>query len=256
MTVVGSDPTPRSSLERAAKVLDTFNGASSLTLTEVTRRTGLPRSTTHRMLEKLVAMHWLTRDANSYRVGLRMFELGSLVSHEHQARKASLPFLHELHRATGLIVHFAVRDGADVVHLERIGGRALSASGRIGGRLPANCTSLGKVLLAYGGDQPASVSTELVGLTARSITDPRVLQVELARVRQRGYAVSRDEAVVGVSCLAVPVRGPHQAAVGAISVGGPTASFQPDLVVASVREAAQRTYRQIHLTQTDARLAR
>ena len=242
MAIAGSEVTPRSSLERAARVLDVLNGAGPLTLTEVVRRSGLPRSTTHRMLEKLVDMHWLTRDANTYRVGLRMFELGSLVSQEHQARKASLPFLHELHRATGLVVHLAVRDGVDVVHLERIGGRPLSPIGRIGGRLPANCTSLGKVLLAYG-ERLAPESTPLVRLTARSITDPAALQEELARVRERGYAVSRDEAVVGVSCLAVPVRGPHEAAVGAISVGGPTSSFRPDMVVASVREAAQRTYR-------------
>ena len=122
MTSEGDACTPSAVIDRISLVLDAFDGPGRLWLAQVVRRTGLPRSSAHRMLERLVQLRWLRRHGRDYELGMRLVELGSLAVHQDRLHSAAQQYLHELHRATGLVVHMAVLDGADVVYLEKIAG--------------------------------------------------------------------------------------------------------------------------------------
>ena len=107
-----SEPeTPSAVIDRVSLVLDAFDGPGRLTLAQIVRRTGLPRSSAHRMLERLVQLRWLRRNGRDYELGMRLVELGSLAVHQDRLHRAAIPLLHDLHRATGLVVHLAVLDG-------------------------------------------------------------------------------------------------------------------------------------------------
>ncbi|NKY55206.1 IclR family transcriptional regulator [Nocardia flavorosea] len=195
----GTAATPSAILDRISLVLDAFDGRESLGLAEVVLRTGLPRSSAHRMLDRLVGLRWLRREGRSYSLGIRLVELGSLAVHQDRIHAASGEHLHHLYRATGLVVHLAVLDGDDVVYLDKIGGRlAAHVPTRVGGRLPAAQTALGKALLAFnGGNRP-----------------------EDTRIRDLGYAAERNNAVPGFGCIAAPI-GPLGEATTAVSICGP-----------------------------------
>jgi len=174
--------TPSAVIDRVSLVLEAFDGPGRLTLAQLVRRTGLPRSSAHRMLERLVALRWLRRSGRDYELGMRLVELGSLAVHQDRLHRAASPLLHELHRATGLVVHLAVLDGPDVVYLEKIGDRMVAAiPTRVGGRQPAQCTAVGKAMLA------TAARADVVDLSSRrtrhSISTPAQLAQQLAKVR-------------------------------------------------------------------------
>ena len=217
--------TPSAVIDRISLVLDAFEGPGRLTLAQIVRRTGLPRSSAHRMLERLVQLRWLRRSGRDYELGMRLVELGSLAVHQDRLVRAAAPLLGELHRATGLVVHLAILDGPDVVYLDKIGapmsaGRA-GLPTRVGGRQPAHCTAVGKAILAYC-DQDAEVDLR-VRKTKYSISSSSQLAVELAKVRAHGVAFEREESLLGFGCVAAPIGNPGEAmeAVAAVSVCGP-----------------------------------
>jgi len=117
--------TPTAVIDRVSLVLEAFDGPGRLTLAQLVRRTGLPRSSAHRMLERLVALRWLRRSGRDYELGMRLVELGSLAVHQDRLHRAATPLLHELHRATGLVVHLAVLDEA-VRNTKTISGRPVA----------------------------------------------------------------------------------------------------------------------------------
>jgi DNA-binding IclR family transcriptional regulator len=217
--------TPSAVIDRISLVLDAFDGPGRLTLAQIVRRTGLPRSSAHRMLERLVQLRWRRRSGRDYELGMRLVELGSLAVHQDRLVRAAAPLLGELHRATGLVVHLAILDGPDVVYLDKIGapmsaGRA-GLPTRVGGRQPAHCTAVGKAILAYC-DQDAEVDLR-VRKTKYSISSSSQLAVELAKVRAHGVAFEREESLLGFGCVAAPIGNPGEAmeAVAAVSVCGP-----------------------------------
>ena len=225
MTSQADTCTPSAVIDRISLVLDTFDGPGRLSLAQVVRRTGLPRSSAHRMLERLVQLRWLRRHGRDYELGMRLVELGSLAVHQDRLVRAAAPLLGELHRATGLVVHLAILDGPDVVYLDKIGapmsaGRA-GLPTRVGGRQPAHCTAVGKAILAYC-DQDAEVDLR-VRKTKYSISSSSQLAVELAKVRAHGVAFEREESLLGFGCVAAPIGNPGEAmeAVAAVSVCGP-----------------------------------
>src|SRR5581483_3669858 len=212
--------TPSAVLDRLSLVLDTFDGPGRLTLAQIARRTGLPRTSAHRMLDRLVQLRFLRRNGRDYELGMRLVELGSLAVHQDRLHRAASPLPHELHRVTGLVVHLAVLEGTDVVYLEKIGDRLTTAiPTRVGSRQPAHCTAVGKAVLAYGEHELRSID-ELAARTRYSITTHAHLTTELARVRAHGVAFDREESLVGYGCVAAPV-GPPGRAVAAVSVCGP-----------------------------------
>ena len=213
--------TPSAVIDRIALVLDAFDGPGRLSLAQVVRRTGLPRSSAHRMLEKLVQLRWLRRQGRDYELGMRLVELGSLAVQQDRLHRAAQPFLHELHCATGLVVHLAVLDGADVVYLEKIAG-ALGAAvpTRVGGRQPAHCTAVGKVLLAYS-DPDRLEAFDLFGPQDQILDfhPPTVDRGTGGDTISRGR-IRASESVAGFGCVAAPI-GDAGEPMAAVSVCGP-----------------------------------
>ncbi|MEA3528321.1 IclR family transcriptional regulator [Nocardia sp. CDC186] len=203
-------------------ILEAFDGATpTLTLVELSERTGLPRSTVHRILDQLVRLRWLAHAPGGYRLGLRTLELGGLAADHNEIRDAVSPLLHDVCLQTGMVGHLGVLDGHDVLYLDKIGGRiAASVPTRLGGRMPAHSTALGKALLATLDPSivEASFRDRLPQLTARTLADRSELHRELGRIRNRqGVAVDNEESVPGITCVAVPIRG-RGAAVAAVSL--------------------------------------
>ncbi|CAM3484742.1 IclR family transcriptional regulator [Mycobacterium colombiense] len=240
--------TPTAVIDRISLVLDAFDGPGRLTLAQIVRRTGLPRSSAHRMLERLVQLRWLRRSGRDYELGMRLVELGSLAVHQDRLVRAATPLLGELHRATGLVVHLAVLDGGDVVYLEKIGDQMAGViPTRVGGRQPAHCTAIGKAILAYRGEDPRRNGQD--GLAARltkySISTTPQLAAELAKVRAHGVAFEREESVLGFGCVAAPIGGPGEA-VAAVSVCGPMNRMRFDQrLAAPVRMTAMGIWRNV-----------
>src|SRR5258708_35535676 len=149
---------PSSMVDRVVLILSVFERSSeALTAGQVSVRSGIPRSSVQRILQQLVSARWLKRHDDGYALGLRMFEIGSLVSHRSRITSVARPIIHELRGRTGHVVHLAVLDQQDVVYLDKVGGAfADTLPSRVGGRFPAHCTAVGKALLAYSPLAPVS----------------------------------------------------------------------------------------------------
>ncbi|MGW1783278.1 IclR family transcriptional regulator [Streptomyces sp. NPDC002143] len=228
-------------LEKAALILDAFSPSGKpYRLSELSERTGLPKPTVHRLAADLVRLGWLERTGPQYRLGAKLFELGSLVPHRLDLRETALPFLQDLFEATRETVHLGVREGMDVVYLERIHGHeALQLPSRIGGSLPLTCTGVGKALLAFSGAELTEevLSRPLPSLTPYSITEPGRLRMALEKIQVSGLAYEEQEAALGVSCIAAPVFA-GGATVAALSVAVPRSRFSPAQLAPAVRTAA------------------
>jgi DNA-binding IclR family transcriptional regulator len=238
-------------LWKAFDVLGAFSHRRRvLTLAEISRYSGLPRSTVHRVLAMLIEVGAVEQVPGGYQVGLRMFSLGVLPP-EAALREAALPHLEELHRVTGQTLHLAILRGPDVVYLEKLlpRGSSVVMPSVIGDRMPATCTGVGKVLLAYASadERAAALAGPLPRRTARSLGTLDQLLRELDAIRGRGYALDREEAAVGVACVAVPVlagagvsgvAGDAGRAVAAISVSYPATAGSGQSLVGPLRETA------------------
>src|SRR5246127_4817475 len=247
MSATVETATPSAVIDRISLVLDAFDGPGRLTLAQLVRRTGLPRSSAHRMLERLLQLRGLRRSGRDYELGMRLVELGSLAVHQDRLVRAATPLLAELHRATGLVVHLAVLDGADVVYLEKVGDRMIGGlAARFGARQPAHCTAVGKAILAYS-DEDAAVDLQ-ARKTKYSIASSSQLAVELAKVRAHGVAFEREESLLGFGCVAAPIGNPGEAteAVAAVSVCGPVNRMTFDQrLAAPVRVTAMGIWRNV-----------
>ncbi|MEU1404970.1 IclR family transcriptional regulator [Streptomyces sp. NPDC005728] len=228
-------------LDKAALILESFTpSGESYRLSELSERTALPKPTVHRLAADLVRLGWLERSGHHYRLGAKLFELGSLVPRRRDLRETALPFLQDLFEATRETVHLGVREGMEVVYLERIHGHeALQLPSRIGGGLPLTCTGVGKALLAFSGPELTEevLSSPLPSLTPHSITDPGRLRMALEKIQVSGLAYEEQEAALGVSCIAAPVFA-GGATVAALSVAVPRSRFRPAQLAPAVRTAA------------------
>jgi DNA-binding IclR family transcriptional regulator len=243
---------PVSMIERMTLLLDLFDAATPrLTLAELSERSGLPRSTTHRILDQLVSLRWLEHSGTSYVLGLRALELGGLAVAHHEVRKVAAPLLAELHQRTGAVASLAVLDRKDVVFVDRH-GRGLSSDGvtRVGGRAPAHATAVGKAMLAWVDERSlAAVYGERLGTrTQHTLTTFEALRHELALVRSRhGLAFDREELTPGSIAVAVAIRGSGRAS-GAIQLSGDPRKVSLDRLTPYVAVAARKGSRVLHPT--------
>ena len=219
----GADQAP-SILSKAFDLLRAFNPHERvMTLSELARASGLPKSTVHRLLVRLIELNAIEPHRSGYKLGLGLLQLGSMTPAGYM-RELAMPYLAHLHRWSGHTVHLGVLRQFDVVYLEKLATtETRSTIATVGARLPAHCTALGKALLAHENldDLANFLPSPLSMMTARSITDVGSLIVELRKVRVEGVARERDEAQVGLSCVGAPVV-MHGFAVAAVSVGFPS----------------------------------
>jgi DNA-binding IclR family transcriptional regulator len=224
---------------RLEAILASFDGCDhALGLSEISHRVGLPKSTVHRLANQLCAVGWLERNSGGYRVGLRLLELGSVALQRTGLRETAFKHLHSLALRTGLVVHLGILDHGEVVYLDRVATTRVSLPTRVGGREPAYCTALGKVMLAFA--DPASQASALAGMRRRTeftVVEPRAIQAALDSARQTGIAYDREEAYQGLGCVASPIRCGSRV-IGALSVTGPIARIRAHSLVHEVRNTA------------------
>lgn len=228
---------------RVLRVLGAFSAEHpDLSLSEISRRTGLPLATAYRLVGELLAWGALERDARGrYRVGLRLWEVAALAPRGLRLREIAMPFLEDLYEATHENVQLAVLDGGDVVYLERISGRnAVRVRTRVGGRWPAHTTGVGLVLLAYAPAeaQERYLAGPLAAFTAKTIAEPERLRRELAEVRRQGFAVSDGQVTLDALSVAAPVRDGENEVVAALSIVVRAGERGPATLAPAVRTAA------------------
>lgn len=204
-------------------LLDAYTeGRGAFTLSELSRRTGLPLTTTHRLAGELERWGGLERgEDGKFRIGLRMVELAALCPRGAGLRDIALPFMQDLYEATHQNVQLAVRDGTDGVYIERITGRhAIEVRTRVGAHWPLHATGVGLVLLAFAPPalQEAVLAAPLRRFTAYTITDPAELRRVLAEVRKTGLSVSDRQIDDDAYSVGAPVTGPDGSCVAALSI--------------------------------------
>jgi IclR family acetate operon transcriptional repressor len=240
-------------LLRGLAVLEALAAGPDLSLSEVARRTALPVSTAHRLLETLRRRGFVQAvDGGRYRVGLRAFEVGVSFLRSQRLPEVARPVMVALVDRVRETANLAVRDGAEAVYVLQVeSDRMLRLFAQPGARHPLYCTGVGKVLLAW---EPEDLVRVLLGpgplprFTPRTLTHPDDVVRHLRLVRSRGYAVDREERETGVRCVAAPVRDASGRVVAALSVSAP-ASRLPNhripRVAATVVSAAHRISRQL-----------
>lgn len=245
-------PEPPSILNKAFDLLRAFNPHERvMTLSELARASDLPKSTVHRLLARLVDLGVVEHHRSGYKIGLGLLQLGAGTPAGYM-RDIALPHLAQLHRWSSATVHFAVLRQFDVVYLEKLAGPGSRASlTNVGSRLPANCTAIGKAMLAYEDLEELAdfLPSPLPGLTPRSITDVAQLIGELRKVRDEGIAREADEAQLGLACVAAPIV-MNGFAVGAVSLG-----FHAELPPPRKVEEALRVTTMRIVAELDAGLA-
>ena len=217
-----------SSVANAILLMKTFSDEDSeLGISVLAERLGLAKSTVHRLAMTLVDAGMLeqNKETGKYRLGLSVFELGSLVRRRIDITLEAKPWLMTLREQTGETVDLSILDRGGVVCVNFLESKRMNRiASSIGVRKPAHCTAEGKALIAF---RPAAVIERLIseGLerrTAHTIVDPAALQEELAAVRAQGYATDDEEYELGMRGIAAPIRDDTGRSVAAVGVAGPT----------------------------------
>jgi DNA-binding IclR family transcriptional regulator len=252
-------PTPAdcpSILAKAFDLLRAFNAQERvMTLSEISRSSGLPKSTVHRLLPRLIEFGAIEVHRNGYMLGLGLLELGVTTPAGHM-RDLALPHLTELHARTGLTVRLAVLRQFDVVYLEKLSSRPGRDDGpRIGSRYPAHCTAIGKVLLARESltELRVLLPRQLARMTSRTVTDADELLAQLRVIRDVGVGTEFEEARPGIACTAAPVT-VNGYAVGAISLAYSPETALPTSLVHALRSTATAVARDVSRSVADGRL--
>lgn len=215
-------------IKKAVDLLRLFSHESpTLTFAEIQKRSGLKKTTAYRLLLTLEETGLLERDPETrgYRLGVALFELGSVVMSQMELRKLSRPVLERLARETGETAYLLVRDGYEALCLERVEGtrflRSLFLD--VGKRMPLHMGAGPRVLLAWCSSQEVDEVISVKGLVAwtpNTIVDPEALRKDLALVREQGYALSLEDVTPAAAALGMPVFDHRGQVVGAISISG------------------------------------
>jgi DNA-binding IclR family transcriptional regulator len=221
-------------LERMVALLDGLaQQPDPVSLKDLSARTGLHPSTAHRILNDLVWARFVDRvEPGTYQLGMRLLELGNLVKARLNVRDAAMGPMRELHRVTAQPVNLSIRQADEIVYIERaVSERSgMQVVRAVGGRAPLHLTSVGKLFLAADSGRAIQgyvARTGLAGHTRNSITDPALLERELALVRARGYARDNEELELGVRCIAAGIRDDSGQLVAGLSISAP-ADFVQD----------------------------
>jgi len=234
-----------SAVSRVVAVLSAFEvGDGPLGISELARRTGLPKSTMHRLVNEMSQQGLLDRvsEPSAFRLGMRVFEFGETANSQRHLRDIAIPYMADLREATGQTVHLAVVDGTDVVYIQILRSKdAPRLPSRIGGRVPAHATAVGKAILAFADEGTINRVIEhgLATVGPRTITAPGILLRQLARIRSTGVAYDLEESAPGGVCAASPVLDRNGRAVAAISVSGWSGRLNVRRIGPAVRTAAR-----------------
>ena len=230
MSTPRPDPGFSQSIERGLAILSSFKPTRPLIgVSELAREVELGRSTTHRYVATLKSLGYLEQDpvTRKYRLGPRVIDLGFSAINSMELRAISAPYLQRLSDETGYTANMSILDDTDIIYIERCrsakkGPREIELDLHVGSRLPAYCTAMGKVLLAYLPDEDRDARLDRVQLKPHgpnTVTDRAALVAELEEVRATGIAVNNEEITYGIRAIAAPVRGRSGNVVAAVGFG-------------------------------------
>ena len=256
-----------SSVANSIRLIKAFSDDEyEIGISNLAKRLGLAKSTVHRLASTLIDAGMLEQNSENgrYRLGLSLFELGSLVRRKMDVSSEAKPYLKMLREKTGETVHLAILDQASVLFINNLESEhAVRMSVNVGVRAPAHCTAVGKALLAF--QAADAVETVLAGAfetrTAKTISNATDLRQDLATVRARGYAIDDEELELGLRCIAAPIRDHSGNVVAATSVAGPAqrmtkkalSAFAPDVIAAADAISARLGYQPLRFAPLQRR---
>ncbi|HMZ12000.1 MAG TPA: IclR family transcriptional regulator, partial [Plasticicumulans sp.] len=232
-------------IDRLARLLDAIAANNNpVSLKVLSAETGLHPSTAFRILASLAEHGFVERSSSGhYRLGVKLLQLGSRVQGRLDIRREARPIMEWLRNETGETVNLIVREGDEVVYVERVvPNRMMRVEQMIGGRAPLHVTAVGKLFLAEGGAEACleyAARTGLPSCTPHSITDPTALWRSVKNALQQGYALDDQEAELGVGCIGVPIRDSTNHIVAGISVSAPI-ERRREVWVTLIRQAGEK----------------
>ncbi|MCX7242174.1 MAG: IclR family transcriptional regulator [Burkholderiales bacterium] len=245
-------------IERMFTLIDVLaSREEAISLKEISERAGLHPSTTHRILNDLATGRYVDRPLpGSYRLGMRLLELGNLVKARLNVRDAAVGPMRELHKLIQQPVNLSMRQGDEIIYVERAYSErsGMQVVRAIGGRAPLHLTSVGKLFLAT--DDPErlrayAARTGLKGHTKNSITQLETLERELSKVRQYGQANDNEELELGVRCMAAGIYDDQNKLVGGLSISAPS-SRMDDNWLPKLKETARQISQTLGYRPSDA----
>lgn len=256
------EPRFSQSLERGLAILSCFSADRPVRgIADLADELGMSRSTTHRYVVTLVALGYLEQDAQrKYRLGLRVTDLGMSALNSMSLREHAHPYLEDLRRETNFTVNLAILDGSEVLYVDRVrasraGQHKIDFDLHAGSRLPAYCTALGKLLLAYLPEEEQRAvlaSLKLTKTGPNTITSKKTLKAELESIHDEGIAVDDEEIAPDIQAIAVPVRSSGGEVIAAVNLAAARSmitvdelvvSLSPHLIATASRISARLGYR-------------
>jgi DNA-binding IclR family transcriptional regulator len=215
------------SLHKMSRILACFGAQNpTLGLQDIHERTGFPKATTHRLLSTMKEIGFVeqARGRDRYRLGLKLFELGSLFLANLDLHREAQPFVDRLAKISGEVVHLCIFDGLDAVFVDRkeLESGPSTMVMTIEGA-PSYCTGVGKAILAFRGEDAIArvIAAGLKRYTPTTITDGAALRADLHAIRERGYSIDRSEHQLNLQCVGAPIRDAGGSVFASISVSGP-----------------------------------
>ncbi|MBP3040629.1 IclR family transcriptional regulator [Bacillaceae bacterium Marseille-Q3522] len=234
-----------------------------LGVTEISKQMDINKSSVYRILSTLVRYGYVEQDMETgrYKLGYTFLEISSKLLDSIDLRAEAKPFLKELEKETNEVIHLVVYDQGEVVYIEKLeGNEMLRMHSRVGKRAPMHCTSVGKAILAHLPEKAVSDILERKGFpvhTDKTITKKDVFLKELAKVRQRGYALDLEENEYGIICIAAPIFDHLGKVAAAVSISGPTIrmtqerlqKLKPRMMETGKQISARLGFVQVNVTQ-------
>ncbi|KKI92158.1 IclR family transcriptional regulator [Bacillus sp. SA1-12] len=225
------------SVERALKILDLFDERDrELTITDISKRLNLHKSTVHSLLKTLQQKHYISQDEENgkYSLGLKLLERGSMVVSHRDLRNIGRKHLEWLSESTNLTIHLVILDGQEGVYVDKVEGKGVTVLySRIGRRVPIHTSAVGKSLVATKSDLELNLLLEgyqFTRPTEKSISSKEEFLLEIEKVRQAGYSVDNEENEPGIYCLAVPIKNYSREVIAAISISMPSSKINEETI--------------------------
>jgi DNA-binding IclR family transcriptional regulator len=244
-------------VEKTLKILELFKEkGKELTATEINDLLNYNKVTTFRIIKNLEKAEYLEKDPKTlkYQLGLKIFYLGSMAEPHAKIRKIARPFLEKLNQKSEETVHLAALHLGEVLYLDKFEGKkTIRVSSRVGIKLPAHCTGVGKVLLADLSEEALTNLLEEKGLkpfTDNTIVDRKILKAELAKIRKKGYAIDNEEIEEGLNCIAAPLIDSQGKFIASMSISVPKVRFDRNfstfvsLIIKSAEEISKALIKQ------------
>jgi IclR family transcriptional regulator, KDG regulon repressor len=224
------------SIDKALNLLEFLSkNRNEIGIAEISEKMNMGLSTVHRILNTLKYRGYILQNQKTakYRLGMKLFELGCEVRGTKNLIKTIRPYLRKLSKITNETANLAILEDKEVIYLDTIeSSETLRTEIIQGSRTPAHCTALGKTLLAflddYDFEQLYGSNGNIISITPQSISSLEDLKKELKKVKEQGYALDREESMIGINCIGVPIFNKDREAIAAISITGPASRFTLD----------------------------